>query len=229
MTVEFKTEAERKKARFWHRFFTGAESADVLRYLTINSSDESVVLGLDIFDSFRKLVKRMRRKYGVFEYFGVVEQDKKIEGREHLHLICKGVFMPQRELEDMWIDVHRSIKPYIKKVYSIGGAAGYLAKYLGKERSSRYIMSAGWVFPGWISWSKWYKRNYGLYPDGVYPGALVRLSRMSKDERDEIVLPELARKLRGGKRSRALECKRPLTAGDGELRIEKLEGEYLCY
>ena len=37
----FKTDEERRRARFWHRFFTGAESADRLRFLTLNSSDES--------------------------------------------------------------------------------------------------------------------------------------------------------------------------------------------
>ena len=47
----FKTDEERKEARFWHRFFVGAEIGMELRFLTLNSSDESVVLGLDILDS----------------------------------------------------------------------------------------------------------------------------------------------------------------------------------
>ncbi|MFC1932522.1 hypothetical protein ACFLXU_02685 [Chloroflexota bacterium] len=164
MAVDFKTDEERKQARFWQRFFTGAELADRLRFMTLNSSDESVVLGLNVLESFSKLVKRFRRKYGVFEYFGVVEQDKEIEERRHLHLICKGVYMPQREIEDMWIAVHRSIKPYIRDVYGKGGAAGYLGKYLGKERLSRYIWSAGWILPGYVGWSKTYRREFADYP-----------------------------------------------------------------
>ena len=101
--------------------------------------------------------------------------------------------MPQRELENMWADVHRSIKPYIKVVKSVKGAANYLAKYMHKQSKNRYVMSAGWVFPGWVSWSKWYKRNYGKYPDEVLRGALAKLSKMSKSERDEIILPDLMR------------------------------------
>jgi len=185
----FKTNEERRMARFWHRLFTGAEAADRLRFLTINSSDESIVLGIDILKSFSKLVKRMRRKYGVFEYFGVVACDENEPLREHIHVICKGVFMPQRELEDMLIDVHRSIKPYIEAVDDVAGAAGYMGKYLHMQsyRLRKYIMSAGWVFPGWVSWSKRFRRKHGDYPDEMYPGILAKLARMSKSERDEIM------------------------------------------
>jgi hypothetical protein len=189
----FKTDEERRRARFWHRLFTGAEAADRLRFLTLNSSDESIVLDIDILKSFNKLVKRIRRKYGNFEYFGVVAYDENERLREHIHVICKGEFMPQRELEDMWIDVHRSIKPYIEAVDDVAGAARYIGNYMNMQshHMSKYIMSAGWVFKGWIAWSKWFKKHYGVYPDEMYPGILAKLSRMSKNERDEIILPEL--------------------------------------
>jgi hypothetical protein len=52
-------------------------------------------------------------------------------------------------------------------------------------------MSAGWVFPGWILWSRWFKRNYGVYPEQKYPGILVKLARMRKNVRDKLILPEL--------------------------------------
>ena len=189
----FKTDEERRKARFWHRLFVGAEAADRLRFLTLNSSDESIVLGIDILKSFSKLVKRIRRKYGNFEYFGVVAYDENEPLREHIHVICKGEFMPQRELEDMWIEVHRSIKPYIEAVNDVDGAARYIGNYLNMQsvRVRKYIMSAGWVFKGWIAWSKWVRKHYGVYPDQKYPGTLAKLARMTKKERDKIILPEL--------------------------------------
>ena len=191
----FKTNEERRRARFWHRLFTGAEAADRLRFLTLNSSDESIVLGINILKSFSKLVKRMRRKYGVFEYFGVVACDENEPLREHIHVICKGEFMPQRELDDMWVDVHRSIKPYIEAVDDVAGAAGYMGKYLHMQsyHVRKYIMSAGWVFPGWVSWSKRFRRNYGDYPDQMYPGILAKLARMSKSERDEFIMAKLVK------------------------------------
>lgn len=75
----------------------------------------------------------------------------------------------------------------------VDGAARYLGNYLNTQsyRVRKYIMSAGWVFPGWISWPRWFKRNYGVYPDQMYPGILAKLARMSKSERDEIIIPEL--------------------------------------
>ena len=53
------------------------------------------------------------------------------------------------------------------------------------------VTSAGWVFPGWVSWSRWFKSNYGVYPDQKYPGTLVKLARKPKSVRDMIILPEL--------------------------------------
>jgi hypothetical protein len=101
--------------------------------------------------------------------------------------------MLQRELEVMWIDVHRSIKPYIEAVDDVASAARYIGNYLNNQsyRVKKYIMSAGWVFKGWISWSRWFKKHYGVYPDQMYPGILAKISRMSKSERDEIIIPEL--------------------------------------
>jgi hypothetical protein len=180
----FKTDEERRRARFWHRLYTGAETADRLRFLTINSSDESIVLGIDILKSFSKLVKRMRRKYGVFEYFGVVACDENEALREHIHVICKGVFMPQRELEDMLIDVHRSIKPYIEAVDDVDAAARYIGKYLHMQsyHVRKYIMSAGWVFPGWVGFSQWFKREFGDYPSREMLIDLGRISRAGREE-----------------------------------------------
>ena len=139
----FKTDEERRRARFWHRLFTGAEAADRLRFLTLNSSDESIVLGIDILKSFRKVVKRIRRRYPELEYFGVVAYDENEPLRQHIHVICKGVYMPQRELEDMWIDVHRSIKPYIEAVDDVAAAARYIGNYLNMQSYSvkKYIMN----------------------------------------------------------------------------------------
>lgn len=58
-------------------------------------------------------------------------------------------------------------------------------------RVKKYIMSAGWVFPGWVSWSRWFKKHYGVYPGQMYPDILVKLARMSKGERDQIIIPGL--------------------------------------
>ena len=81
----------------------------------------------------------------------------------------------------------------LAEVDDVDGAARYIGRYLNMQsyHVRKYIMSAGWVFPGWVSWSKWFKQHYGVYPDQKYPGILVKLARMSKRERDQIIMPEL--------------------------------------
>jgi len=77
----------------------------------------------------------------------------------------------------------------LAEVDDVAGAARYIGSYLNMQsyRVRKYIMSAGWVFPGWVSWSKRFRRKYGDYPDKMYPGILGKLARMSRSERDEIM------------------------------------------
>ena len=143
-------------------------------------------MGIDILKSFSKLVKRMRRKYGEFEYFGVVACDENEPLREHIHVICKGKFMPQIELEDTWIGIHRSMKPYIEAVDDVGAAARYIGNYLNNQsyHVKKYIMSAGWVFAGWIGFSNWVKKEFSHYPKRE---VMVELGKMSRAQRAEYI------------------------------------------
>lgn len=101
--------------------------------------------------------------------------------------------MPQREPQYMSIDIHTGINPCTKVVSDVGAAARYIGNYLNMQsyRMHRYIMSAGWLFKGSMSWSKWFRKYYGVYPYQVYPGVLEQLLCMSKSEHDEIAIPEL--------------------------------------
>jgi len=62
--------------------------------------------------------------------------------------------------------------------------ARYIGKYLNMQlyHVRKYIMSAGWVFPGWLGFSQWFKKEFGVYPPREM---LVKLARMSKAEREE--------------------------------------------
>jgi hypothetical protein len=46
-------------------------------------------------------------------------------------------------------------------VGDVAGAARYIGEYLRTQsyHVRKYIMSAGWVFPGWVSWSRWFRSN----------------------------------------------------------------------
>ena len=67
-------------------------------------------------------------------------------------------------------------------VKNIKRQAWYLSKYLSKADFERYHFSGGWVFPGWIGFSQWIKKEFGAYPKREM---LVELGKMSGDEREE--------------------------------------------
>jgi hypothetical protein len=66
----------------------------------------------------------------------------------------------------------------------IDGAARYIGNYLNMQsyHVHKYYVSGGWVFPGWIGFSRWFKREFGIYPPREI---LVELGKMSKVEREE--------------------------------------------
>jgi hypothetical protein len=68
------------------------------------------------------------------------------------------------------------------KVKKVKGQAWYLSKYLSGEDFERYYFSGGWVFPGWIGFSQWFKKEFGAYPKKEM---LVELGKMSNAERAE--------------------------------------------
>jgi hypothetical protein len=72
----------------------------------------------------------------------------------------------------------------LAEVDDVDSAARYIGNYLNMQsyHVRKYIMSAGWVFPGWIGFSQWSKKEFGVYPPREM---LVELARMSKAEREE--------------------------------------------
>lgn len=167
----------RRIRRFYQRYFTGVGVGGHLRFLTLTSSDEAVIKGYDIHKHFRALVMRLRRRWGRFEYMGVVE----IKGdRHHLHLVFRGEYMAQAQVSAMWASLHHSPVVDIKAVYKAKGGARYLAKYLVKEALNRYWASYNWVFTGWVGWSQRVKRAVGHYPSRALLRSLAVLDKVKR-------------------------------------------------
>ena len=72
----------------------------------------------------------------------------------------------------------------LAEVDDVDAAARYIGNYLNTQsyRVRKYIMSAGWVFKGWVGFSQWIKKEFGAYPKREM---LVELGRMSKGEREK--------------------------------------------
>ena len=57
-----------------------------------------------------------------------------------------------------------------------------MSRYLSGEGFERHYFSKGWVFPGWIGFSQWIKKEFGAYPKREM---LVGLAKMGKAGREE--------------------------------------------
>jgi len=167
----------RRVRRFYQRYFTGVGVGGSLRILTLTTSDEALSLGKDIHKSFRALVMRLRRRYGRFEYIGVVET-KGV--RQHLHMVFRGSYMQQALISAMWQKIHQSKVVDIRAIRKTRGGVCYLAKYLAKETVNRYWASYNWVFKGWCGWSKRVKRIVGNYPSKTLLCGLARLDKATR-------------------------------------------------
>jgi len=59
-----------------------------------------------------------------------------------------------------------------------------LSEYLSKEDFERYCFSGNWVFPGWMGFSRWVKKEFSYY---LKRELLVESGEMSKAEREQYV------------------------------------------
>jgi len=169
----------RRVRRFYQRYFTGVGVGGNLRILSLTTSDEAISQGKDIHRSFEALKKRLRRRWQWFEYIAVKETKG---GRKHLHLVFRGKYMEQVQLSALWQAIHISPVVDIRAVYKARGGARYLAKYLAKETLNRYWASYGWVFKGWVGWSKRVNRAIGHYPSRSIIELLAKMTAVARVE-----------------------------------------------
>jgi hypothetical protein len=169
--------------RFRQRFYTGfdAHSGEIARWFVLTESDEAIDRGLDIIQKFNELVRYLRRRYGSFEYCCVRHRqgDKK---RMNQHVVCSGPYIPQQVIENWWWKNYASHRSKMGKVHNVKRQAWYLSGYLSGEGFERYHFSGGWVFPSWIGFSSWFKKEFGDYPPRE---TLVAVAKKTKEEREE--------------------------------------------
>jgi len=109
----------------------------------LTSSDDNS----DIHHSFEILKKRIRRRYGRFEYISVKEHSK--NGLVHLHIAYRGRYMSQKWLSDTWSEIHKAKIVWIAELYS-WKYARHLARYFIKEGFGRFWSSWSWVYRGFL-------------------------------------------------------------------------------
>lgn len=125
----------------------GAARGERVRFLTLTSSPQSTK---PIHESFRRFVKRVRRKYGTFEYLAVREYTK--SGLAHLHVLFRGAYLPQGWVSTVWEEIHQARITYLEEVKgNLLQVASYLAKYVVSGEGERFWWSWGWVYRGFVA------------------------------------------------------------------------------
>ena len=157
------------------------------RFLTVTTSPESPqsqdVEGLRL--AWKEFVRRMRRKYGVFEYIAVVEQNKK-ENLLHIHALIRSPYIPQEVLSIEWRKITKAYVVFITALYLVVDGkrltgreldelneeqkmevktkvAAYITKYITK--SNKKLQNRVWVSRKWSERWNYEKRMYRVGMD----------------------------------------------------------------
>jgi len=148
----------RRKRRFYQRAISGVTAGkcrnEFIAFLTLTSSPKSPA---DITHSWEKLKKRIRRKFGSFEYIWVRERTQ--SGLIHMHILFRGPYIPQKWLSENWEEIHKAKIVYVEAVWDTGKAIRYMMKYLSKEIEGRFGYSWKWIFKGAARVWKWLCRT----------------------------------------------------------------------
>jgi len=142
--------AQKRRARSFQRAMSGLTVAGAgWRMWTLTLSDQDVERGVDIRRCWRALLMRMRRRSLLFGYFRVIERTKR--GHEHLHVLVAGPPIPHHWVSESWHEITgTSMVVWVSLIRTHKGAAGYVAKYMGKDPEARYAWSWDWVWKGFV-------------------------------------------------------------------------------
>lgn len=138
----------RRRARAYQRIKSGMAVGGNIKFITLTTSWAAWDAGKDIRQSFRAFIMRLRRRSLCTGYVKVIEFTK--AGLPHLHILLRGPYIPQWWLSKIWGEIHLSPIVDVRAVRGRDGAAGYLAKYMGKDKRSRQSWSWDWVWRGFV-------------------------------------------------------------------------------
>jgi hypothetical protein len=79
-------------------------------------------------------------------------------------VIYFGDYIPQQIIESWWFKNYASHRSKMAEIKRPIGVAWYIAKYLKSDDYEASYYSHNWVFPGWIGFSKWIKKEFNDYP-----------------------------------------------------------------
>lgn len=179
--------ANRKRGRFLLRCFRGIAcglaKGSRIRWFVFTESDTAKESGKDFGREFHRFVTWLRKVHCPdFEYI-VVEHRQGDKQRRNWHVICYGSDkLPVLAIRKYWLKHFMSTVTGMAEIKAVHKAVMYVAGYLSSgEKFVRSWCSQGWVFPGWLGWSKWYCNLFSEYPSLEY---VTKLSLMFIEQRE---------------------------------------------
>lgn len=89
----------------------------------------------EIHDRCRKkiplLFAALRKEFGEIEYAAVLETTAK--GMPHWHILCRGGYIPQARLKQLWHKMTGNFVVGVEKIRSAKSVQSYIVKYLAKD------------------------------------------------------------------------------------------------
>jgi len=123
---------QRKMSSFGHR----VANAQPNRFVTLTVWTEAYETPRIAYDKTRRAIgqlsRKLRKEFGEFEYFRVLEVTKK--GWPHYHLIVRSPYIPQQTISDYWARLARSKIVDVRKIRRPSDIYRYVVKYLGKQK-----------------------------------------------------------------------------------------------
>lgn len=122
----------RRKVQKYAKKVTAAEPN---RLITLTVNPKMHKTPREAFDQTRRMVAplsaKVRRLFGEFEFFRILEVTKR--GWPHYHLITRSEYIPQPELSRLWNEMTGAPIVDVRKLGKTVQAYWYVVKYLGKQ------------------------------------------------------------------------------------------------
>jgi hypothetical protein len=133
--------------------------------LTLRSTDFETpdIAARELIRGLTALRRRIARRWPGQRLSFIAVFEKHKSGYPHLHLLIRAPFMPITWLKASWEEITGSFQVYVSKISTIGHAALYCAKYIGKDLAA---------FEGCKRW--WRSHDYNDAADAAQRGFTVR-------------------------------------------------------
>lgn len=150
----------RKQKRLFQRSMSGVELALIrgervrCLHFGITPEMQRQPQHLETFSRLIKaFIKRIRRKYPLFEYIGQRQYGER-GGLLHIHFLFRGSYIPQRWLSSTWEELTGgAFRVYINEMqrWKKKSMGAYLCRYVSRDATQmRYMMSWRWVYRGFV-------------------------------------------------------------------------------